>query len=331
VAHFVPPSSAVDNVCIVTRPSYDNIQTLRKGETVGICDFHTHSTASDGRLTPTELVDEAARCGLQGYAISDHDTLAGVEEASARAAELGLYYIPAVELSVNLHIGGSAHLLGYFPGADLSVLCNPASEMQKALQFVVDGRNTRNPAIVQKFRDLGFDISMEEVEAEAGDAVVGRPHIASVLVKKGLVGSSEEVFGRYLGSGKPAYVERERLGDYRAIELIRQAGGLPVIAHPKYIQVAGLQELGALVASLVDAGLAGLETYYPEQSKELIAFLEKTAEKRGLLLTGGSDFHGIKHPLPGWCDGSFGVDTDKVSDFISECRRREGITNGKTQ
>jgi len=327
----MPPSSALDNTCIVTRPYYDNIQALWKGETVGICDFHTHSTESDGRLTPTELVDEAVRCGLQGYAISDHDTLAGVEEASVRASEFGLHYIPAVELSVNLHTGGSAHLLGYFPGADLSVLCNPASEMSKALQFVVDGRNTRNPAIVKKFRELGFDITIEEVEAEAGNAVVGRPHIASVLVKKGLVGSSEEVFGRYLGSGKPAYVERDRLGDYRAIELICQAGGLPVLAHPKYIRVEGLRELGALVASLVDAGLAGLETYYPEQSAELISFLEETAVKRRLLLTGGSDFHGIKHPLPGWCDGSYGVDTDKVSDFISECRRRERATNGKTQ
>ena len=131
---------------------------------MGICDFHTHSTASDGRLTPAELVDEAARCGLQGYAISDHDTLAGVVEAATRSAELGLFYVPAVELSVNLHTGGSAHLLGYFPGADLSVLCSPNSEMSRALQFVVDGRNTRNPAIVQKFRELGFDITMEEVE-----------------------------------------------------------------------------------------------------------------------------------------------------------------------
>jgi predicted metal-dependent phosphoesterase TrpH len=321
----------LDNVSIVPRLSYDNIQALWKGETVGLCDFHTHSTASDGRLTPTELVDEAVRCGLQGYAISDHDTLAGVEEASARASEFGLYYIPAVELSVDLHTGGSAHLLGYFPGADLSVLCSPASEMSKALQYVINGRNTRNPAIVQKLQELGFDITMKEVEAEAGNAVVGRPHIAAVLVKKGLVGSSEEVFGRYLGSGKAAYVERQRLGDYRAIELIRQAGGLPVLAHPKYIRAEGFRELGALVSSLVDAGLAGLEAYYPEQSEKMISFLEDVAGKHRLLLTGGSDFHGIKHQLPGWCDGSFGVDEEKVKSFINECRGRERVTNGKTQ
>ena len=296
-----------------------------------LCDFHTHSTASDGRLTPTELVEEAARCGLQGFAISDHDTLAGVEEALARSHELDLNYIPAVELSVDLHIGGSAHLLGYFPGADLSVLCSSSAEIQKALQYIIDGRNTRNPAIVQKFRELGFDITMEEVEAEAGDAVVGRPHIAAVLVKKGLVNSSEEVFGRYLGAGKPAYVDRNRLGDYKAIELIRQAGGLPVLAHPKYIQVEGFRGLGALVSSLADAGLAGLEAYYPEQSGEMISFLEDASRKHKLLLTGGSDFHGIKHPLPGWCDGSFGVDKDKVSDFMNECRKRERITNGKTE
>ncbi|MCK5841045.1 MAG: PHP domain-containing protein [Candidatus Sabulitectum sp.] len=298
---------------------------------MGLCDFHTHSTASDGRLTPTELVDEAARCSLDGFAISDHDTLAGIKEAAARAVELGLFYVPAVELSVDLHIGGSAHLLGYFPGADLSMLCDSSSEIQRALQYVVNGRNTRNPAIVRKFQELGFDITMEDVFGEAGDAVVGRPHIASVLVKKGLAGSSEEVFNRYLGSGKPAYVERKRLGDYKAIEIIRQAGGLPVLAHPKYIQVESLRGLGALVSSLADSGLAGLEAYYPDQSRTMISFLEDAAEKHDLLLTGGSDFHGIKQPIPGWCDGSFGVDTEKIRDFMKVCTSRGRIKNGKVE
>lgn len=298
---------------------------------MGLCDFHTHSTASDGRLTPTELVDEASRCRLDGFAISDHDTLAGIKEAASRSMELGLFYVPAVELSVDLHTGGSAHLLGYFPGADLSILCDSSSEIQRALQYVVDGRNTRNPAIVRKFQELGFDITMEDVLAEAGDAVVGRPHIASVLVKKGLAGSSEEVFNRYLGSGKPAYVERNRLGDYRAIEIIRQAGGLPVLAHPKYIPVENLRGLGALVSSLADSGLAGLEAYYPDHSTTMISFLQDAAEKHDLLLTGGSDFHGIKHPIPGWCDGSFGVDTNRISRFMKECISRGRITNGKIE
>ncbi|MCK5786235.1 MAG: PHP domain-containing protein [Candidatus Sabulitectum sp.] len=296
-----------------------------------MCDFHTHSTASDGRLTPTELVDEAARCGLDGFAVSDHDTLAGIEEAAARASFHGLFYIPAVELSVDLHIGGSAHLLGYFPGAELSVLCDSSSEIQQALQFVVDGRNTRNPEIVHKFQELGFNITMADVKAEAGEAVVGRPHIAAVLVKKGLVGSSEEVFNRYLGSGKPAYVERKRLGDYRAMEIILQAGGLPVLAHPKYIQTGSFKELGALISSMSDAGLAGLEAYYPDQSGTMISFLEDASRKHNILLTGGSDFHGIKHPLPGWCDGFFGVETGKVVNFMNECISRGRITNGKTQ
>ncbi|MCK5036611.1 MAG: hypothetical protein KAS73_12005, partial [Candidatus Sabulitectum sp.] len=229
------------------------------------------------------------------------------------------------------HTGGSAHLLGYFPGADLTMLCDPSSEIQRALQYVVNGRNTRNPAIVRKFQELGFDITMEDVLGEAGDAVVGRPHIASVLVKKGLVGSSEEVFNRYLGSGKPAYVERKRLGDYKAIEIIRQAGGLPVLAHPKYIQVENLRGLGALVSSLADSGLAGLEAYYPDQSRTMISFLEDAAEKHDLLLTGGSDFHGIKHPIPGWCDGSFGVDTERISDFMKVCISRGRIKNGKVE
>lgn len=294
---------------------------------MGLCDFHTHSTASDGKLTPIELVNEAVRCNLDGFALSDHDTLAGVYDAVVRAKELGLFCIPAVELSVDLHSGGSAHMLGYFPAADLSELCSESSEIQRALRYIVDSRNQRNPAIVQKFRELGFDISMEEVEAEA-KGVIGRPHIAAVLIKKGLVPSSEEVFNRYLASGKPAYVERKRLGDFRAIELIVQAGGLPVLAHPKYIQTEGLAGLKALINSLSDAGLAGLETFYPDQSGELVVCLKKTAEKRGLFLTGGSDFHGIRQPLPGWDDGSFGVKTEKVIRFFDYCKERGEVTCG---
>ncbi len=296
---------------------------------MGICDFHVHSTASDGRLSPTELVNEAASSGLEGFAIADHDTLAGVPEAFERASELGLFYIPAVELSVDLHSGGSAHLLGYFPGVTIGELLDQSTELQRALAGVIRGRNTRNPGIVENLRGLGFSITMEDVEEEAGDSVVGRPHIAAVMVKKGFASSSAEVFDRYLGSGKPAYVERERIGDYRAISILRQSGGLPVLAHPMYIQTEGVTGLEALICSLADAGLSGLEAYYPQQGIEITALLERTAGKRRLLLTGGSDFHGIKQPLPGWADGSFGVETEKVSEFMNLCRER--IANGKTQ
>lgn len=298
---------------------------------MSICDLHVHSTASDGKLTPAELVDTAVSTSLAALAIADHDTLKGVPEASGRADELGLFYIPAVELSVDLHTGGSAHLLGYFPGVSPDALLDPSGELQKAMDVVLDGRNTRNPEIVSKFQGLGFDISMDEVEAEANGAVVGRPHIAAVMVKKGFVSSSSEVFDRYLGSGKPAYVSRKRLGDYRAIEVICQAGGLPVLAHPVYIPTEGLRGLDALICSLADAGLSGLEAYYPEHNATMISFLEKTARKRKLLLTGGSDFHGIKHPIPGWSDGSFGVDRTKVEEFLNECISRGRNTNGQTQ
>jgi predicted metal-dependent phosphoesterase TrpH len=316
---------------VAAQISCDNIQPRLEEKHLGICDFHVHSTASDGRLTPVELVNEAALCGLEGFAIADHDTLAAVEMAFRRSKELGLFYIPAVELSVDLHSGGSAHLLGYFPLSDPSSLCDPTSEIQMALKFVVQARNTRNPAIIDRLRKLGFDVSMEEVLKEAGEAVVGRPHIAAVMVKKGLAGSSLEVFDRYLGTGKPAYVERSRLGDYRAIEIIRQAGGLPVLAHPAYIPTDGSRGLQALISSLADAGLAGLEAYYPEHDKAIISFLSGVAKKYKLLLTGGSDFHGIKHPRPGWNDGSSGVDSEKVMDFINKCSMRGSATNGYTQ
>lgn len=302
---------------------------LLKGEQLGICDFHVHSTASDGRLSPSRLVEEAAAAGLSGFALADHDTLAGVPDAFECSRRHGVFYIPGVELSVNLHSGGSAHLLGYFPGIHPEKLMNPGTEFMKALDFLIEGRRMRNPAIVEKLNRLGLSITMEEVEAEAGDSVTGRPHIAAVLIKKGFAASSSEVFDRYLGTDKPAYVERNRLGDYKAIELIRQSGGLPVLAHPVYIPADGFQGLGAVISSLADAGLSGLEVYYPEHSSEMVAFLERAAGKHGLLLTGGSDFHGIKHPLPGWSDGSFGVDTSKVGRFIESCRER--ITHGKTQ
>ena len=304
---------------------------LRKGVLLGFCDFHVHSTASDGRLSPERLVEEAAFSGLDGFALADHDTLAGIPAASGSSLEHGVFFIPAVELSVDLHSGGSAHLLGYFPGIAPEDLLDPDTELMRALDFVIKGRQMRNPAIVSRFRELGFDITMEEVEAEAGDSVVGRPHIAAVMVKRGFASSSSEVFDRYLGSGKPAYVERSRLGDYRAIEVIRQAGGLPVLAHPVYIPADGYRELGAVIGSLADSGLSGLEAYYPEHSGQMIAFLAETAKKRRLFLTGGSDFHGIKHPLPGWRDGSFGVDTEKVSEFMELCRGKERKSNGKTQ
>ncbi len=233
---------------------------------MGLCDFHVHSTASDGRLTPAELVNEAVSSGLEGFAIADHDTLAGVSEAAEKASALGLCYIPAVELSVDLHSGGSAHLLGYFPGVALNELLDPSSELQSALAGVIRGRNTRNPRIVEKLRELGFAITLEDVMEEAGDSVVGRPHIAGVMVRRGFASSGSEVFDRYLGSGKPAYVERERIGDYRAISIIRQSGGLPVLAHPVYIHTEGLTGLEALIRSLADAGLSGLEAYYPQQA-----------------------------------------------------------------
>jgi predicted metal-dependent phosphoesterase TrpH len=298
---------------------------------LSFCDFHVHSTASDGRLSPLELVNEAVSSGLCGLALTDHDTLAGVPEASQRALELGLFYIPAVELSVDLHIGGSAHLLGYFPGMSAAALLDPETEFQKTLESVINGRNTRNPAIVERFVELGFDITMEDVMAEAGEAVVGRPHIAAVMVKKGYAGSTEEVFDKYLGSGKPAYVQRTRLGDYKAIHIISQSGGLPVLAHPVYIQTDGIKGLEALICSLADAGLAGLEAFYPEHDARMIKFLKKTAAKRNLFLTGGSDFHGIRHPLPEWGTGSFGVRTEDVRQFMEVCQSMERRSNGKTQ
>jgi predicted metal-dependent phosphoesterase TrpH len=248
-------------------------------------DLHCHSTASDGTLSPTEVVRLAARSELSAIALTDHDTIAGATEAAAEARAIGIDFRPGIEISAEYPHPGTMHILGY--GVD------PDSATLKSLTTtLIAGRDNRNPRIIAKLQELGVKITMEEVEQEAGGQVVGRPHIAAILHRKGYVSSIKEAFNKYLAQGAPAYFDKERLTPRQALEMIRQSGGLPVLAHAIQLRTDNDGQLDRVVKDLVDLGLAGIEVFHSDHNDEWIGKCQKLAAKYSLLKTGGSDFHG---------------------------------------
>lgn len=245
-------------------------------------DFHLHTVHSDGRKTPAEVAAMAYRNGVRYLALTDHDTVAGMDEMRAAVALYpGLTLIPGVELSVEA-AGSEVHMLGYwFDERDPAFL-------QQLEQFR-EGRVGRGREMVTLLRALGMEIAWERVLEIAGEASVGRPHVALALLEKGYVGSVNEAFDLYLGNGKPAYVSREKLLPADAIRMIEAAGGIAVVAHPQFIaeRDARLTELAAL-------GVVGMEVYYKANSPALIAELQAVAERLGILPLGGSDYHGLE-------------------------------------
>lgn len=245
-------------------------------------DLHTHSAASDGSMTPAELVRHAKNCGLAAIAITDHDTTDGVEEALAEAEKSGIEVVPGVEISVDYPT--EMHILGFFfNGTHINI--------KPVLESLRRSREERNPKIVGKLKEMGFKIDMDEVEREAGGTIIGRPHIAKVLVRKGYLKSIEEAFDKLLGSGRPAYFKKDKLIPQEGIKQILKAGGIPVLAHPIYLCNDTL-ELDQIVGELAGYGLKGIEAYYVDNTGEDTANLLRLAIKYNLLVTGGSDFHG---------------------------------------
>jgi predicted metal-dependent phosphoesterase TrpH len=247
-----------------------------------LIDLHTHSKASDGSMTPRELVRHARDCGLSAIALTDHDTIDGIPEAVEEAQLTGLELIPGVEIGVDFST--EMHILGYFTKANYRCIGDTLSSLRKS-------RDERNPKIVSKLKELGFDISMKEVEKEAGGGVTGRPHIAAVLIRKGYVKDVREAFDMYLSAGKPAYFKKDKLTPSEGINKIAGCGGIPVLAHPVLLGM-DYKQLDALLFRLTAYGLKGIEAYYVENTpKDTRMFLE-LAEKYKLIATGGSDFHG---------------------------------------
>ena len=257
-------------------------------------DLHTHSTASDGSFSPTELVQHAKQVGLAAVALTDHDTTDGLAEALAAAKKLDLRVVPGLELSVDHPAAGSLHVLGYF--------VDPAHpELNERLDQLRNARLIRNRKIHAKLGELGMPIDWAHLEtlASADDPdksqVIGRPHFATALREAGHVETNQEAFDKFLAKGCPAYFDRDRLGPAEAIKLIHAAGGLAVWAHPG-IHGLALDALEAQLADFTDLGLDGVEIHYPRHRPHLIERLLQLAEEHGLAVTGGSDFHGEAKP-----------------------------------
>ncbi|RJE90571.1 PHP domain-containing protein [Paenibacillus sp. 1011MAR3C5] len=277
---------------------------------IGKADLHAHTTASDGMYPPAEVVRRAKLAGLSAIAITDHDTIAGVQEAIAEGQRAGMTVVPGVEIST---VTGSAdiHVLAYYPD-------NADPLWLERLAWIGSARDRRNEAILHKLQELGIGIAMEDVrEAAAGKkGSIGRPHIAGALIRKGVVPDMKEAFARYLGSGAAAYVQVQSVTTTEALQWIREAGGVSVIAHP------GLYGRDELLEQWVREGAQGIEAYHSDHSAEDADRYRAFAASHELIITGGSDFHGERegesyHGLL----GSSGVEL-----FVVEQLRRMAVS-----
>ena len=251
-------------------------------------DFHCHSTASDGVLSPADLVKLAYEQGVRVMALTDHDSTEGLAEARA-AIEPDFTLIPGVELGTDIP-GAEVHMLGLFLDPD-------QPELQEILKKLRDGRLGRGEGIVKKLEEMGNKISWEQVQRIAGDASVGRPHIAQALLDNGEVATIKEAFDKYIARNGPAYVERDKMTPVEAVETIVRMGGIPCIAHPR-----DLENIDNMLAELKAAGMVAMEVYYKDYAPDEVERLRQLAEKHGLLALGGSDYHGLhgpNEPFPG--------------------------------
>lgn len=272
-------------------------------------DLHIHSTASDGTLTPAAVVEAAARARLSAIAIADHDTVAGVEPGLAAAAAVGMDMFPAVEISTQ-HGRFEVHLIGYL--IDLH-----SAELTDALGRIQRARRERACEMVTRLQALGLPIGYEQVEAVAHGQSVGRPHVAAALVAQGVVSRPQQAFDRYLRRGGPAYVERYRMSAREGVELVRAAGGLPILAHP------GLLGRDGIIPDLAHLGLDGLEAYHVDHTPAQTAAYLRLARRLGMVVTGGSDSHGPTGPKP------VAVGQVAVPDSCAEAVRVWGAARGR--
>jgi len=249
-------------------------------------DLHCHTTASDGIKTPSELIDFAAANGVSVLAITDHDTINGLEEALNHANRKDFTLIPGIEFSI-AYQGGSFHLVGLYIDHNYT----PIITKTRHLQEVRDNRIYR---IIDDLESHGIFIPVEEVQDESSGGAMGRPHVARVLVKHGYANTINEVFRKYLVKGKPGYVPKERIALDEAISLIKGAGGIPIIAHPVSLNYKSFDDFEALLKGFIDSGVEGLEVYSSmHRPAEVDEFL-KLVKKYNLIASGGSDYHGDK-------------------------------------
>ena len=263
------------------------------------CDLHLHSTASDGTDAPQDLPQRARQCGLSAIALTDHDTTAGLRECAEAARRAGIEFLPGIELSadpatlsaLDTAPRGTLHILGYGIRHDDPKLDKVQQRLRKA-------RDQRNPEMVEKLNELGVRIRYEDVVALAsrdGDtAIVGRPHIAQLMVQRGYVKSMHEAFTRYLGEQGAAHVRKDRLSAQDAIDAIHQAGGIACLAHPVQLRLDAGERLDDVLKRLRDLGLDGIETRHSDHTPADVERFERLAQQFGLLTCGGSDYHGSR-------------------------------------
>lgn len=251
-------------------------------------DLHIHTTASDGTDTPRQVVEKAKALGLAAIAITDHDTLAGVAEAMEAGKELGVEVIPGVELSVDYY-GHDLHLLGYF--ADES-----AAPLRELLAAATAERNGRNEKIVSALAEAGYPVSMEELLSENPGHLLGRPHIADLLVKKGVVASRNEAFDKFLDDGKPFYIHRKNISLATAAAVLRECRAVSSLAHPLKYGFEGMQ-VGALMQNVRCCGIEHVEAFYGDYTEDQIWELRDLAKEWGMDVTGGSDYHGARRGM----------------------------------
>ncbi len=250
-------------------------------------DLHLHTTHSDGSQRPSQVVALAKEAGVSALAITDHDITTGIPEAQRAGEAAGIEIIPGVEIS-SFDGKSELHILGYF----IDWQDQAFSERLASLRA---SRHRRNPLIIDRLRAAGLDVTYDEVKTLAGTESVGRPHIAQLLMQKRYVTSAKDAFDRYLAEGRPAYVARDLPTPAEAIAWIKEADGVAVLAHPTWIKEAD-DGLTPRIASLKEAGLGGIEVHYSTHTKAQTAFFLEQARRLNLLITGGSDFHGVTKP-----------------------------------
>ena len=268
--------------------SVDRRQIISCAMSASAIDLHTHTTHSDGSASPEELIALACARRARAVAITDHDTVSAIVEARAAAVRLGIEFVAGIEISAE-YSPGTMHILGYCIDDESTALALRLDELRRA-------RENRNPQIASRLRSLGFDIRYDEVVELAGNQVVGRPHFARLMIQKGYVASMQEAFDRFLKKDAVAYVPKMRLSPRDSIALIHQAGGVAVLAHPYQLKLSSYEDLDRLVGELAGLGLDGIEAVYSRHSAAERKTYSEIAGRHGLLVTGGSDYHGSYKP-----------------------------------